>query len=156
MALGAAVLALSGCAGGPRTGGASVERVLDDFHAAASEADLGRYFGHFARESVFLGTDPGERWDGEAFRAFVRPYFEEGRGWTYVPVERHVAVHGGVAWFDELLENEAYGTCRGSGVLVYEDGAWRIAQYNLAITVPNERTREVVELIRSTPGAGER
>ena len=150
----AVVLAAAGCASRP--GGASVEQVLDDFHAAAADADFGRYFGHFARDAVFLGTDPGERWERDEFEAFVRPYFEGGQGWTYVPGERHVVVRDGVAWFDELLENESYGTCRGSGVLVFEDRAWRIAQYNLALTVPNERAREVVELIRSTPGPGGR
>ena len=54
--------------------------------------------------------------------------------------ERHVAFDrdGSTAWFDEVLENEKYGLCRGSGVLVLRDDAWRIAQYNLTFLVPNE------------------
>ncbi len=43
----------------------------------------------------------------------------------------------GVAWFDELLDNAAYGVFRGSGVLLLQRGNWRIAQYNLSFPVPN-------------------
>ena len=42
-----------------------VARTLDDFHLAASQADAKRYFGYFAPEGVFLGTDGGERWTVE-------------------------------------------------------------------------------------------
>ena len=49
-------------------------------------------------------------------------------------------VRGDVAWFDEDLDAANLGPARGSGVLVRgDDGVWRIAHYNLAITVPNER-----------------
>ena len=30
-----------------------------------------------------------------------------------------------------------------------DDGTWRIAHYNLAVTVPNERFREVRELLEA-------
>ena len=51
------------------------------------------------------------------FQAFVEPYFERGTGWTYVATRRHVrlAPDATVAWFDELLHNEKYGACRGTG-----------------------------------------
>jgi len=71
-------------------------------------ADLEGYFELFTPEAVFLGTDPGERWSVEEFRAYAEPLFRQGRGWTYRPAERHVVVAsgGGTAWFDELLVNE--------------------------------------------------
>ncbi len=128
-----------------------VNEVLDDLHDAASHADFDRYFGHFDDGAIFLGTDDTERWNLDEFRAFARPHFERGTGWTYESVERHIFLSDGedVAWFDERLKNEGLGSCRGSGVLLRgEDGRWRIAQYNLTIPVPNEIADEVVGMIR--------
>jgi uncharacterized protein (TIGR02246 family) len=129
---------------------AAVAAVLDDFHDAAAKADGKRYFAHFAPNGIFLGTDATERWTLDAFKAFAEPYFEQGKGWTYVATERHVTVSnaGDVAWFDERLRNEKYGECRGTGVLVRNDGRWRVAQYNLTIPIPNEIGLEVVRMIR--------
>jgi hypothetical protein len=62
---------------------------------------------------------------------------------------------GSVAWFDEDLETVNLGPARGSGVLVRDDLGWRIAQYNLAITVPNERFDAVRALLSAnTPVEG--
>lgn len=118
-----------------------VARALDDFHDAAARADEPRYFAHFARDGVFLGTDATERWDVAAFRAFAHPHFAAGHGWTYRAQRRSIRLSrdGAVAWFDEDLLGDKVGPCRGSGVLVREAGTFRIAQYNLALTVPNER-----------------
>jgi hypothetical protein len=128
----------------------AVSRVLDDFHAAASAADEDRYLGHLAADGMFLGTDASERWTVAEFREFVHPYFSEGRGWTYVALERHVAVsrNGRLAWFDETLRNEKYGTLRGSGVLRRTGSAWKIVQYNMTFLVPNAVAPDVVDLIR--------
>ncbi|MHC4846577.1 MAG: nuclear transport factor 2 family protein [Planctomycetota bacterium] len=132
----------------------AVAKTLDDFHAAAGRADGKRYFSLFARDAVFLGTDATERWSVEEFKDYAEPYFSQGQGWTYVPTERHVRVrrNGRVAWFDERLHNEKYGEVRGSGVLVREDGRWRIAQYNLAFPVPNDLVGDLVERIRAQDG----
>lgn len=99
----------------------------------------------------FLGTDATERWDRDGFRVFCEPYFSDGRGWTYVPSERHIDIGPGgkVAWFDEVLANETYGTLRGSGVLSKRRGEWFIEQYNLTFLVPNGIAKEVVERIRA-------
>jgi ketosteroid isomerase-like protein len=128
-----------------------VRAVLDDFHAAAAAADGPRYFGHFTADAVFIGTDPAERWPLAAFRRFAEPYLAQGRGWTYHPGRRHVelAPDGGTAWFDEMLDNAKYGVCRGTGVLVRERDRWRIAQYALAIPVPNELAADLVDRIRA-------
>jgi ketosteroid isomerase-like protein len=128
----------------------AVSRVLDDFHAAASAADEDRYLGHLAPDGMFLGTDASERWTVAEFREFVHPYFSEGRGWTYVALERHVAVsqNGKLAWFDETLRNEKYGTLRGSGVLRRTGSVWKIVQYNMTFLVPNAVAPDVVDLIR--------
>lgn len=128
----------------------AVSRTLDRFHAAAADAAGDRYFALFAEDAVFIGTDPGERWSLAEFRDYALPYFERGRGWTYVPTQRHVRVSddGDTAWFDEMLRNEGLGVTRGTGVLVREDGGWKVAQYHLTIPVPNELAGPVVEMIR--------
>lgn len=131
-----------------------VSAVLDALHEAASEADFDRYFSLYAGEAVFLGTDATERWTREEFMDYTRARFDTGTGWTYHMLERHVAIAPGgrTAWFDERLENANLGETRGSGVLVMEDGGWKIAQYNLTIPIPNEMAREVAQRIRALTG----
>lgn len=136
---------------------------LDIFHAAAAKADLAAYTACFAPDLVFMGTDPKERWNNFEFTAFAKSYFEQGKGWAYnlVPGSRTVTVDqpqaaSGVvgvgattAWFDEMLDNESYGRCRGSGVLRKIGGRWLVSQYNLAFSVPNEVASKVVQLNRT-------
>lgn len=125
-----------------------IDGLLDDWHRAASRADGPGYFGRMTDDAVYLGTDAGERWSLETFRAFCEPYFSRGIGWTYEPRARDVFVQGDVAWFDELLWNDKYGACRGTGVLRRTGGTWRIAHYSLSLLVPNEVAADVVKLIR--------
>lgn len=129
---------------------AVVAETLDAWHQAASRADLDAYLGAFAPEGVFLGTDDGERWDVEQFRAFVEPYFSKGQGWTYEPASRHVQLSpdGELAWVDEKLDNEHYGRVRGTAVLRWHQGAWKIVHYSLSFPVPNDKAKAVVGLIR--------
>lgn len=135
---------------------AAVDAVLDDFHAAAAEADEDRYFGHFAADAVFLGTDATERWTVAQFRAYAHPHFASGKGWTYAPEERHVAFSpgGDVAWADERLVNASYGACRGTAVLVRAGGTWKVAHYSLTFLVPNDRAASVVAAIEGDEAAG--
>ena len=130
---------------------AAVSAVLDALHEAASEAEFDRYFSLYADEAVFLGTDATERWTREEFMDYARAPFETGRGWTYHTLERHIAIatDGRTAWFDERLENAGLGETRGSGVLVMEDGSWKVAQYNLTIPIPNEMALDVARTIRA-------
>ena len=55
---------------------------------------------------------------------------------------------GATAFFDERLDNDALGETRGSGVLVREDGGWKVAQYDLSIPIPNALADSVVAVIR--------
>jgi hypothetical protein len=130
--------------------GASIAAMLDDFHDAAAKADEARYFDHFAPGAVFLGTDPRERWTLEEFRAYAEPHFEAGRGWAYQAVSRHVEVGPGgeVGWFDEVVRNAKYGDLRGTGVALRIDGRWRVAQYSLTFTIPNEDVPDVLKIVR--------
>ena len=127
-----------------------VAGTLNTLHQAAADADYGAYSSVFATDAVFLGTDATERWTRDEFMTFAKPYFDQGRGWTYVMTERHITVaeHGATAWFDEELDNAGLGKTRGSGVLTREGGQWKISQYNLTIPIPNELAGEVVDRIR--------
>jgi ketosteroid isomerase-like protein len=129
---------------------ADVVAVLDAFHAAAAAADEDAYVGTLTSSMVFLGTAPGERWQGNGWREFVHSYFTRGKGWRYVPSSRSVdlAEDGRTAWFDETVTNEHYGACRGTGVLRRHDDGWKIEQYNLSIPVPDELAPELVARIR--------
>jgi ketosteroid isomerase-like protein len=130
-------------------------KVLDDWHDAASKADEGRYFSHFANDAVFLGTDATERWDLPAFRAYAHPHFSQGKAWSFRAVSRNITLGAsGDAWFDESLETQNLGPARGSGVLLKDSsGQWKIAQYNLSVPIPNERFAEVKKLLESAPAA---
>lgn len=127
-----------------------VGAILDDWHAAAANADEARYFDHFASDGIFLGTDATERWTVAEFRAYAHPHFERGAAWAFRAARRDVTVEGPLAWFDEDLETENLGPARGSGVLRYENGRWRIVQYNLALTIPNERFAAVRATLTSS------
>ena len=132
---------------------ASVERVLDSMHAAASKADGEAYFASFTADGRFIGTDATERWSLPEFRAYAMPYFSQGKGWTHRPTARAVTIAPVdcrcVAWFDEVLDNDAYGTTRGSGVLRLAEDGWKIEQYVLSFAVPNDRARAVVDAIKA-------
>ena len=160
LALTFTTLAIGGCATPsnsgkhlvPKTTSLEIAAVLDSFHDAAATADETRYFGHFAADGVFLGTDATEYWPVADFRAFAQPYFGGESAWVYVPQERHIylAPGGAVAWFYEKLLSDSYGETRGSGILVWERGGWRISQYVLSFPVPNHVAGAVVELIKGS------
>ena len=144
------ILLVAACGGTPQA--SDVAAVLDDFHDAAAKADEARYFAHFAPDGVFLGTDATERWTVDEFRKYVHPHFERGNGWRYEARDRFITFSPGgeVAWFDEMLDNTSYGELRGTGALRRIEGAWRITQYNLTFTVPNDAARDVVARIRGS------
>ncbi len=134
------VLAVAPANTAPADPKAAVTAVLDDWHQAAAVADEARYFGHFTDDAVYLGTDATERWTRDEFRAWARPYFSKGKAWSFKAVSRHITFSkdGAVAWFDEALDTANMGPARGSGVLVKDASAWKIAQYNLSIPIPND------------------
>ena len=140
----------SAAAGDDRGATKAIDGVLNSFHQAASDADGDLYFSLFAEGAIFMGTDATERWTIAEFKAFAEPYFSKGRGWTYTKTERNifVAANGSIAWFDEMLWNEKYGTCRGTGVLELTGDGWRIAQYNLTFPIPNDLSADITARIK--------
>ena len=116
---------------------------LDRLHQMASQANFDGYFALYAPDAVFIGTDAGERWTIDEFKAYAEPHFSAGRGWTYRTIERHIMGEDSVRWFDELLWNEKLGPCRGSGVMVKVGDDWLVSHYVLSLAVPNQIAGEV-------------
>jgi len=136
----------------------AVDAVLDAFHDAAAHGDRDRYLALLTDDGVFLGTDEWERWPKQPdFADYVDGRFQDGSGWSYRSVHRHVAFSdsGDVAWFDEVVYSESNGRFRGTGVLERVDGSWKIAHYAMSFLVFNENWEEVVELTRRTREAKE-
>ena len=123
----------------------SIENMLNHWHLAAAEADYDGYFGCFSENAIYIGTDPTENWNLAAFKAFSKPFFESGKAWHFVALDRNIylSADGKFAWFDELMDTQML-LCRGSGVLILEGKDWKIKHYVLSIAVPNEHTKEVV------------
>lgn len=120
---------------------------LNNWHKAAAEAKFDAYFNAMADVSIFIGTDATENWNKKQFQAFAKPYFDKGKAWNFKAIERNIyfSEDGKLVWFDELL-NTQMKICRGSGVLVQENGKWKIKHYVLSMTIPNEKVDEVVKI----------
>jgi hypothetical protein len=129
----------------------TIDSLLNKWHAAASEADYAAYFGFMDSASVFIGTDATENWTKEQFKTFSKPYFDEGKAWTFMAFERKIYFNSDstVAWFDELLDTWM-GTCRGAGVLEYSNEQWKLKHYVLSVAIPNDTMDEVISTKRST------
>ena len=127
---------------------AGVNQFLDRWHQAATDANSTAFFNAMADSSVYIGTDASERWSKPEFMAFAKPYFDNGKAWDFKAFNRdvHFSADGQYVWFSELL-NTWMGVCRGSGILHRKKGVWKITQYHLSVTVPNEAIRDFITLI---------
>ena len=130
----------------------AINALLDGLHKDAASAQFDDYFNRYTPDAVFLGTDKDERWTLPEFKAYAKPVFEDGRGWTYQVVERHLEGTGEIRWFDEVLDNEKLGHCRGTGVVLRTPAGWRIAHYALTMLVPNSIAAEVGKQTQSAEG----
>ncbi|HET9055024.1 MAG TPA: nuclear transport factor 2 family protein [Cyclobacteriaceae bacterium] len=126
----------------------AIHKLLDEWHLAAAKADANAYFGAIADHGIFIGTDASERWNKAQFLAFAKPYFDKGKAWDFKAYGRsvHVSNDGRFVWFSELLTTWM-GVCRGSGVLEKTAGGWKIQQYHLSVTVPNDLIRDFITLV---------
>ena len=151
------VLTLSGCKStmeNQTISKANINATLDNWHKAAAEANYNDYFSLMADDAVFIGTDATENWNKTAFQAYAKPHFDKGKAWRFTALERHIYFDatGKTAWFDELL-NTQMKICRGSGVLVKIGKEWKIKQYVLSMTIPNENSNEVIKVKASLEDA---
>ena len=121
--------------------------LLDHWHKDAALGNHEAYIGAMTPEGVFIGTDATEYWTTTEFSKWCKPYFDKKRTWNFKPVSRNVYLNndGTNAWFDELLDTQM-GLCRGSGSLVKLAGQWKIAQYVLSATIPNDIMKKVTAM----------
>lgn len=125
----------------------NISKVLDDLNTFAATADYKNYFDLYAEESTFIGTDATEIWNKKEFMIWAKPFFDKGKAWNFTSLKRSITFSkdGTYAWFDEILDTQMK-ICRGSGVLEKIGGKWKIRQYVLSTTVPNEVIDEVVKI----------
>ncbi|MDR6465228.1 nuclear transport factor 2 family protein [Chryseobacterium sediminis] len=122
-----------------------ISTMLDAFNVAAAKADYIGYFNFFADESTFIGTDATEIWNKKEFMVWAKPHFDKKKTWNFKALKRNIyfSKDGKLAWFDELLDTQMK-ICRGSGVVEKINGSWKVKQYVLSVTVPNEVVDKVV------------
>lgn len=124
-----------------------IDSLIDQWHKDAAETNFQNYFDVIADDGIFIGTDATENWNKKEFMTFSKPYFDKGKAWDFTSLERNIffSTDGKTAWFDELL-NTQMKLCRGSGVLVNQNGQWKIKLYVLSMTIPNEKSNETISL----------
>jgi ketosteroid isomerase-like protein len=122
--------------------------MLTNWHHAAAVADAETYFGYLAEDAVYMGTDATEYWTKAEFRKWAEPWFKKKSAWTIYATKRNIYLSKDetYAWFDEVLI-AGFGPARGSGILVKTKDGWKIKHYNLAMTIPNEVSKEVKDLV---------
>jgi hypothetical protein len=124
-----------------------ISKFIDQWHKDAAEANGEEYFSFMDEESIYIGTDKEENWTKEQFQSFAKPYFDSGKAWDFKTISRNIYFSNDnkVAWFDELLDTWM-GVCRGSGVLEFIDGEWKLKHYHLSVTVSNEKIQDFIKL----------
>lgn len=130
-----------------------INNLVNHWHENASRADMA-FFDFIADEGIYIGTATEEVWTKEAFLNFAKPYFDKGEAWDFKPYDRNIyfSENKDIVWFDERLETWM-GVCRGSGILIREQKAWKLHHYNLSMSVPNECVNEVISIIKKSENA---
>ena len=125
-----------------------INEFADEWHTDAANADMEAYFDKIDEDGVFIGTDATENWTKAAFYEWAKPYFNDGKAWTFEAFERNIYLSkdGTLAWFDEKLRSSS-GELRGSGVIKIDGETLKIMHYVLSVPVPNDEYKEVMEVI---------
>jgi len=127
----------------------TINELMDNWHKAAATADEDVFFGSMTEDGIYIGTDASERWLRDELKEWSAEYFKRDKAWDFTPIERQVffSEDKKTAWFNETL-NTWMGVCRSSGVLVLTADGWKIKQYHLSMTVPNEAVKEYLEMVK--------
>jgi len=122
-----------------------INQFLDSWHKDAANADFKSYFEKIAEDGIYIGTDATENWNKKQFESFAKPYFDRGKAWNFTSLERNIyfSADKKTVWFDELLDTQMK-ICRGSGILEFKNGNWKIKHYVLSMTIPNDNVDAVI------------
>ncbi len=118
----------------------AIDSMINQWHHAAAVADEETFFGSMTADGIYIGTDATERWLRDDLAGWSKKYFDGKAAWNFTPLSRNIrmAPGGQLAWFDELLDTWM-GTCRSTGIVVWQENAWKIIHYHLSVAVPNEK-----------------
>jgi hypothetical protein len=96
---------------------------------------------------IYLGTDKTEKWTRDEMKEWSKEYFERESAWAFTVIGREVSLSkdGKTAWFNEKLDTWM-GVCKGTGVLVKQESGWKIALFDLSVTVDNDNIQEFIQL----------
>lgn len=126
-----------------------MDEMMNKWHNDVAVFDYPAYFGFMTEEFIFLGTDPNERWSKSEFSTYAKPYFDRKSTWDFKTNWRnwYFSSDHKTAWFEESLATQME-ECRGSGVLIKTNEGWKIAHYNLAVVIENEKMKKFIKLRR--------
>jgi hypothetical protein len=127
-----------------------VNAFVDSWHDDAAHARMA-YFDKMAPDGVYIGTDRGELWQRDAFKAWAKRFFDRGSAWSFHATRRNVyaSEDGKTIWFDELLDTPNMGHCMASGVIRKTVKGFEILHYQLSMAVPNEVAGQVTSLVKA-------
>ena len=118
------------------------------FYEATATGDLSFLERYVSRRegTVFVGTDPGEWWEGfEAFMEAMRAQAEAmgGSGLQIVPGQLQAYREGNVGWAIDRdasfrLPDGRQIPFRSSVIFLNEDGEWKVVHLHASIGVKNE------------------
>ncbi len=122
-----------------------LNKFMDDWHNDVATFNYNAYFNKIDSLGYFIGTDASEIWTKKEFAAFSKPYFDKKQTWDFKALKRNFFIDntGNIAWFNEVLDTWM-GLCRGSGILQNKNGKWKIMQYVLSVTIPNDDIKAVL------------
>ncbi|MGJ3235642.1 nuclear transport factor 2 family protein [Marivirga sp.] len=125
----------------------TINQFMDNWHKAAATADEKVFFGSMTEDGVYLGTDKTEKWTRDEMAEWANEYFQKESAWSFTPTERDIyfSEDGKTAWLNEKLDTWM-GVCKGTAVLVLKENGWKIALYDLSVTIDNDKIDNFLEL----------
>jgi ketosteroid isomerase-like protein len=122
---------------------------IRDWYYAASEAQSDAFLDFFldSEDTVYIGSDPQEQWHGiNEIKTNFQDNFKKYGKWTIMSKNLVVHQSGDMAYFTDDVEFSArYGSSslaedgRMSGVLLLQNGKWKIAQAHFSFGVSNDQ-----------------
>jgi hypothetical protein len=78
---------------------------------------------------------------------WAKEYFQKESAWSFTATERDIyfSEDGKTAWLNEKLDTWM-GVCKGTAVLVFKEDGWKIALYDLSVTIDNDKIDNFLEL----------
>ncbi len=120
-----------------------IRKVLDEMLEALNTGDAGRLRTVLSErpEAVHIGTDAEEWWTSKLLLDAAAVDVHGENDVRAVADDLDIHVHGDIAWIEGrgrfTRADGAERPVRMTGVLVREDGQWKVAQSHASIGVPN-------------------